>query len=359
MSAAAQYAYLNGRVSLFAGRLLSLDQINALIGQGSETAQPAPGAPQPEPRSLEAGVPEPGSITAQYVGDLDQNNVTILLKDLAVLIRPLSGASRDLLNYWAHRFELNNLKVLIRGKMAGQPQQMIEEQLLDMGHFTTVPLAELMQSDTSAELLRRLEQTPYAEIARQAHHLLEQGEQLFALDATLDRRYFAGLWRRGNVMDTASGPHLRAIIGSIIDRVNLVWLLRYRYSYNLPPAQAYYLLIPASHRLSSQQLQLLSQQATFEDALNNLPQPFAGQLAGARSITEVTLRLERESWRNAANALNRSAFNVARALGYMVLRERDLRRLRAIVRGHNMKMPPELIRAALGLGSGNESRIMH
>ncbi len=349
MSAAAHYAYLNGRVSQFAGRLLSLDQIHALIEQRAVGETAAPGSAQPSP----------GALITQYVGDLDQNNVTLLLRDLAVLIRPVAGAARDLLNYWAHRFELNNLKVLIRGRMAGQPQHVIEAQLLDMGHFTTLPIAELLQSDTSAELLRRLEQTPYAEIARQARHLLEQGEQLFALDAALDRRYFAGLWRRGNADEDGAGLHLRAIVGSIIDRVNLVWLLRYRYAYNLPPAQAYYLLIPASHRLSSQHLQQLSQQPSFEDAINNLPEPFAALLAGARNTTDVTLRLERESWRLAAHALYHSTFNVARALGYMVLRERDLRRLRAIVRGHDMKMTPAMIRAALGLGSADESTLLN
>ena len=41
----------------------------------------------------------------------------------------------------------------------------------------------------------------------------------------------------------------------MVDRVNLVWLLRYRFAYNLSPAQAYYLLIPASHRLLPQQMQ--------------------------------------------------------------------------------------------------------
>lgn len=344
MSAAAQYAYLNGRVSLLAGRLLKPGQLDALIAEGT------PGEPSPHPQ----GTP----LIAQYAGDLDQNNVTLLLRDLAVLIRPVSGAGRDLLNYWAHRFELNNLKVLIRGKMARQPQHLIEAQLLDMGHFTTLPVAELLQCDTSAELLRRLEQTPYAEIARQAHHLLDQGEALFALDAALDRRYFAGLWRRGAVDDGASGAHLRAIVGSVIDRVNLVWLLRYRYAYNLPPAQAYYLLVPASHRISGPQLQQLSQQPSFADAIGGLPEPFATMLAGASNTTEVTLRLERETWRIAAHALNHSTFNVARALGYMVLRERDLRRLRAIVRAHDMGVGSDMIRTALGLGAGGEPRVL-
>lgn len=331
---AAQYAYLHTRVSLYAGQLLGPDQLDAMIDR--PYGEDIHDAVQPD-------------ASAQYSGDLDQHNVTLLLGELAVLIRPLSGAPRELLGYWAHRFELGNLKTIIRGKMANQSQQAIEEQLLDMGAFTSLPIAELLQSDTTAELLRRLEQTPYAEIARQAHHLLEQGEALFALDAALDRRYFAGLARRGAAVGGTSGQLLRAIVGSITDRVNLVWLLRYRYAYNLPPAQAYYLLIPATHRLLPQQLQQLAQCASFEDAIASLPAPFDRILAGARNTTEVTLKLERETWRIAVNTLRHSSFNVARALAYMVLRERDLRRLRAIVRGRNMHMDATMIRAALGL----------
>ena len=329
----AQHAYLNTRVSLFAENLLDLEHIQALIDQ--------PSSPQPDIGAL----PESGSdsVSAQYAGDLDQNNVTILLRELAVLIRPLSGPSRDLLGYWAHRFELSNLKAIIRGKMTGLPQHAIEQQLLDMGSLTRLPTAELLQSDSPAELLRRLEQTPYADIVRQARRLLEQGEALFALDAAIDRRYYAGLSRRGSEIGS------RAVVGSIIDRVNLVWLLRYRFAYNLPPAQAYYLLIPASHRLSSQQLQQLAQSSTFEDAVANLPRPYDKLLAGVRNNTEATLRLEFETWRISENVLRHSSFNVARALAYMVLRERDLRRLRAIVRGRNLQAPLDLIRVALGL----------
>lgn len=334
----AQHAYLHARVSLFSQKLLRPEQIQALIDQ--------PGA---EPQTSNTTDYPAGSIVGQYTGDLDQSNVTILLRELAVLIRPLSGAARDLLGYWAHRFELSNLKAIIRGKMTALPQAAIEKQLLDMGGFTRLPTAELLQSDSPAELLRRLEQTPYADIARQARRLLEQGEALFALDAAIDRRYFAGLARRGNEIGNRPGQILCTVIGSIIDRVNLVWLLRYRFAYELPPAQAYYLLIPASQRLSSQQLQQLAQSATFADAIANLPRPYDSLLQGVRNSTEATLRLEFETWRIAENALRHSSFNVARALAYMVLRERDLRRLRAIVRGHNLRVPPDMIRVALGL----------
>ena len=334
---AAQFAYFDARVSLYARQLLDVRRLEAIIDHLYDENR-EDGFQSSEP--------------SHYTGELDQSNVTILLSELAVLIRPLSGAARELLGYWAHRFELGNLKTIIRGKMADKPRSLIEQQLQDMGAFTSLPVDELLQSDTPAELLRRLEQTPYAEIASRARHLLEQGEALFALDAALDRRYFAGLARRGRSTDSGPGQPLRDIVGCMVDRVNLVWLLRYRFAYNLSPAQAYYLLIPASHRLLPQQMQHLAQCASFEDALSSLSNPFDKILEGARNTTEVTLKMEMENWRIAENILRHSNFNVARALAYMMLRERDLRRLRAIACGRSMRMDGNAIRSALGIAEG-------
>jgi len=334
---AAEFAYLDARVNLYARQLLELDQINSLIER-------TPGEDAVE-------LSQPGALL-QDTDELDQHNVNILLGELAVLVRPLSGAPRALLGYWAQRFELGNLKTIIRGKMANQPRPLIEARLQDMAAFTRLPIDELLQSDTPAELLRRLERTPYAEMASRARRLLERGEALFALDAALDRRYFAGLARLSGATDSGPRQLLRELVGSIVDRVNLVWLLRYRYAYNLPPAQAYYLLIPASHRLLPPHMQQLAQCASFEDAITSLPSPFDNIVAGARNATDVTLRLEQESWRIAANVLRFSAFNVARALAYMLLRERDLRRLRAIARGRSMRLKGSVIRSALGIAEG-------
>lgn len=331
---AAQFAYFDARTSLYARQLISIPQLCEFIDHLYDDNRPG---------GFQSGE------SSQYTGELDQSNVTILLSELAVLIRPLTGAARELLGYWAHRFELGNLKTIIRGKMGDQSRSAIEQQLQDMGAFTSLPVEELLQSDTPAELLRRLEQTPYAEIASRARHLLEQGEALFALDAALDRRYFAGLARRSRSTDSGPGQPLRDIIGCMIDRVNLVWLLRYRFAYKLSPAQAYYLLIPASHRLLPQQMRQLAQCATFEDAMSSLVDPFDKILEGARNTTEVTLKLERENWRIAENILRHSNFNVARALAYMMLRERDLRRMRAIACGRSMRMDGGEIRSALGI----------
>ena len=87
----------------------------------------------------------------------------------------------------------------------------------------------------------------------------------------------------------------------------------------------------------------------FEEAIASLSSPFDRIAAGAGNTTEVTLLLEQENWRIAANILRHSSFNIARALAYMMLRERDLRRIRAIASGRSMNMEAAAIRSALGL----------
>jgi len=42
-------------------------------------------------------------------------------------------------------------------------------------------------------------------------------------------------------------------MANLIDRINLVWLLRYRFNYKLPPAQVYYLLVGSRYSLPGTQ----------------------------------------------------------------------------------------------------------
>jgi V/A-type H+-transporting ATPase subunit C len=140
-------------------------------------------------------------------------------------------------------------------------------------------------------------------------------------------------------------------MASIIDRTNLLWLLRYRFAYALPPAETYYLLIPTGYRLTGRDLLALSQLPTFEEVLQNLPEPFRRLLAPARNTTDVAVILEQEMARTAHSALRHAAFSLARVFAYLVLRETDLRRVRGILRGRHLQLSPDLIRRAVGVAA--------
>ncbi len=343
MRAISRYAYLNTRVSGMAAQLLSDHGVDDLIGkadgQDDRVLQAAGlGGWAPE-KSTDAGLP------------LEQQLIASLLADFAILVRALTGAPRRFFIYWACRFELRNLKAIVRGKMAGQPAAEIRRQLVDMGPYGRLPVDELLDTQDVAELLRRLEHTPFSAVAREARRIYEERRELFAMDAAVDRRYYAGLIEQVHSLDRGDRQQLDRLVGDIIDRTNLLWLLRYRFSYRLPPAQTYYLLIPAGDRLQGPLLQQLSRLETIEEVIMRLPQPFAGQLAGVTTAADATLILERNSWRMAETILRSRAFNLARVFAYLVLREKLLRQLRAVVKGRRLSLAPDLIRWAAGLAA--------
>lgn len=339
-----RYAYLDTRVSVMANRILPDERLHALIdlapGQEGDIFHAAAltGLRLDEPS-------EPPS-------SLEQRLITLLMSDFVIFVRALSGAAREFLLYWAYRFELSNLKAILRGKMTNQNVQAIRDQLVDMGPFAHLPIDDLLRTDDVAEMLRQLEGGPFSNIARQARRIYEEHRDLFALDAAVDRRYFEALSKHADAAEHGRERPLRGLVGGIIDRYNLVWLLRYRFSYRLSPAEAYYLLIPASHRLGSRQLLALSRLGSLEEVIRHLPSPFAKWLEGARTASDVAQILDREGWRQAQSMLRRRPSSLARVFAYLVLRDRDLRRLRAVIKGKRLKMPVDLIREAAFLAAG-------
>jgi len=115
-----------------------------------------------------------------------------VLDDCEILARPLadsSGFSDPLgTSHGAVQSQSHS------ARQTGRPVHTdIRVDLLDAGLFTTLPVEQLLRTEDFSELLRLLEATQFADIARQARVAFETEHDLFAVDATVDRRYFNGL----------------------------------------------------------------------------------------------------------------------------------------------------------------------
>ena len=341
MTVAARYAYVHGRVSGMAKGLLSRAELGAMLA--------LPAGKEQEIWERVGFQERPSDPTDRGLRSLEQDLITVLLGDLDVLVRAVAGTARSFLIYWAYRFELSNLKTILRGKMTGLSPAVIRTHLVEMGPFARLPVETLLNTEDVTELLWQLDGTPFYDIAFHARRIHEERHDLFALDAAVDRRYFARLNALANQVVGGQGGALHALVGDIIDRLNLLWLLRYRFTYGLAPADTYYLLIPASYWISRGDLARLSQLMSFEDVIAELPIPYRELLAGVTDITRVTQRLERQAWRRAEAILHGSTFNDGRTFAYLILRERDLFQVRAIVKGKRMNLDQGLIRMAAEL----------
>lgn len=332
-------AYLNTRVSLYASRLWQGEHFDALLR-----------APNAEMVNVlaERGLPQlAAGYGSQDPLSLEQRIIAQTLDETRVLIRPLSGEERNFLTYWTARFEVTNVKTLLRGKMTGERPAQLLSRLTPMGSFGRLDNQALAHVEDVGELLRRLEAGPYAGIVRHAKRAFEQSHDPFNLDAALDRGYYEGLAQRASLLEKSAGAGFRGLMANLIDRINLVWLLRYRFNYNLPPAQVYYLLVASRYNLTSVRLRGLAALGSLEAVLAELPPEWRVRLASASDIPAVFAVMERTATEHAEKILKSNAAAISRAFAYLILRERDLRAVRAVLRGRHLGLPGADIRFAL------------
>ncbi|MDO9468719.1 MAG: V-type ATPase subunit [Thiobacillus sp.] len=336
-------AYLNTRVSLYADRLWPDAALDALISETDDAVANTlnqGGLPQ-----LAAGYAK--SERQQDARSLEQRLIAQILDETRVLIRPLTGPARSFLSFWTARFEISNVKTLLRSKMTGERPATVLARLIPMGAFGRLDNQDLAHAEDVGELLRRLEAGPYASIVRHARRAFELSRDPFTLDAALDHGYYEGLTLRAQPLEDTVGAPFRSLMANLIDRINLVWLLRYRFNYKLPPAQVYYLLVGSRYSLPGTRLQELAALDSVEAVLAALPAAWQVKLSGIADIPGVFARMEQAAAEQALRVLRSSAPDIARAFAYLILRERDLRAIRAVLRGRHLGLAEADIRLAL------------
>ena len=331
-------AYLHARVSAQAGHLLSSADARQLPHLDLEQIGRRFG--------LEAMLDESISASARNRA-VERALIRTLMQELSLLIRPMDGGTRELVLYWARKFELYNLKALIRGKLSGLNEQAIEDNLYDVPDALALPHKALLRTESVLELLRQLEQSPYRVIAGQARQVFEERHEPFALEATIDQSYYAGLLKRVRQLEDVDRREMQRVVGLILDQLNLVWLLRYRFSYGLSASETYYQLVPSFRKLHRNVLLELVNMSEFEKVIQALPHPLEQVLDGTTSTVEVESRMETHNAGELRKVLRDSPSSVSRALAYLVLRELDLKKLFAAIQGKILQLDPLLLKFAV------------
>jgi V/A-type H+-transporting ATPase subunit C len=274
---------------------------------------------------------------------LEQSLASTLVNEALQLMHAMESSQREFVRHWLRRLELINLKLVLRAKFAARESLEASGSLLDLGPLETLPVEELARTESVEELLRRLESSPYAAMARQARKAYQEGADLFAAEAMLDTHYYHQLVLHARRLSGKAGNQTRALLADWLDQVNLVSLLRFRLDYRLEAPQAYFLLAPGGHLLPPSLLQRLAQQETLEQFLGLLPASLQQWLEGADRIETVEQRMITRVRRHARRLLRRRNPGMSRAFAWLYLREQQLQLVHTVLKGHLLGLPPELI----------------
>lgn len=341
MCSAASQAYLHTRVSAMATRLLAPDLVARMARM--------PLAELAERFRLPAIAEDEHSVRSRSRAT-EQSLIQLLLAELQILGRPMHAAERAIVLAWGRKYALFNLKALIRGKLHALDQQEIRDNLFELPAGMGLHDQDLLRAENVLELLRQLEAGPYSLIARQAREIYEQRREPFALEAAIDQSYYVGLSHRILALRDDNLAPLRRLIGAELDRIDLLWLLRFRFSYRLSPSETFYQLVPSMRLLQRERLLQLVNMESIEQTIAALPAPLNARLADCTTVIQVQRQMGRLMAQEAHHTLRQSRSAVARALAYLMLRERDLLLLFALIQGRLLGLPDATIDMALDIG---------
>ncbi len=241
------------------------------------------------------------------------------------------GATRSLLVAYGRRFELANLKTVLRARHHEVPWERGAAFLTPLRH-TRLPWRALFEAPTTEAVARRLEGTPFGPPLLTV--LEQHGDAApFRFEVALDLAYFQDLVRRIERLGGRDGRRARTFVGDWIEVENLSWAFRYRRLAGLTPEETInYTLHRAFHAGLDAVRRVVTGSTVAEEAarLGYAIDPEAPE-------DEALAALERSAGQRRADAAEHlflgAPFDVGAPLALLALRETEVRDLVTLIEG--------------------------
>jgi len=257
------------------------------------------------------------------------------------LVRYLPGAARKLVSWYNRRFEIENLKTILRSVHYGLDPRRAARSLIPLrsnaetgagaspGHWEA-----LLEAGSVAAVMEQLRRSPYATPLEQAAERYRQEQRLFPIEVGLDLFYFRRLVQLIEALKGSDAAQAMLFLGRWIAAQNLIWAYRYRIYGGMSPEE---ILNYTLHRACGTGLETLRRVvlgAPLTGEAQRLGFRIPPGLSEIQSLSQIELQVERERYRRAAAAVGRPLFDLGGALAFLLLLDAEVRDLAVIVEGN-------------------------
>lgn len=184
-----------------------------------------------------------------------------------------NGPYKKIIKIFFMRFEIEDLKAILRAKYINKSNEKLRNFLMARGRLNSLNYDKLISAKSVEEVINRLQGTVYYKhIAPLAKHLKEDG--LFRIETTLDFVYFSLMRKNIPKLNKEDRQILEKVIGTESDLLNIQWIFRGKFYYNLNPEQLLIYTIYNGYKVNREKLKALCYAKTeseFYDILDDLP----------------------------------------------------------------------------------------
>ena len=278
-----------------------------------------------------------------------------LVREICGFLKHLNGAGAELLSWMLVRFQVENMKVLVRAFLNRAPLETPEEYLLSLPHDLTLDDQALLAAESLEKFVESLPSGAPRKSLRRALGIYQDHPRRFFLEAALDRGYFQELLDKVEPLSDEDREVVKPIVLQEVDAFHLMLVVRGKFHYDLTaellsplhvrrsgiPSERFSAMLAAADVLSA---------ATFAvgRAIDALP---SERGSGEASQTVDPSTLEALAWRRylrlSNRAFRRSHMGLAAVVGYVGIRRVEVANLITLSEEIRSSAVAENIRARL------------
>ncbi len=344
------YGYANARIRGMKSHLLSRSFLDELIA-----AQDLGQFIQPLMDTEYAADLDEALIRGRDAAAVDEALKHNMVRTYQKVLGFLNEEAAFILSTLLGRWDVFNLKTIVRGKQMHLVQGEIEEGLLAAGQLSSVDLSALAQAEDIKALvdLASTWGLPYAHALREGYARFMASSDLAQLELALDR-YYAEWARERLHRSKANIATARKILGIQVDTMNLVTMLRFQKAdhESFKPEEYFLQGGTAIHLPLYVELSSLSDVDQVLDRLRGTPygkllDEVAVKFIEANSISVFERALEDYLTRKALTMGIGDPLGIGVGIAYLWAKQNEITNLRIIVKGKSVGMPLERVRGEL------------
>ena len=341
----APFAYVNARVRSMESRLLDEHKLNELIESAGMTEF--------------IGLLEDTEY-GPYISDASNDAMGIekaLNTHLAHVYQTLSeispSKSRKILKLFEKRFDVQNIKTLLRAKYVGLDAEETFKLIIPLGTIPENKLRELCETKAIEEVVNGLEGTEYSKILSNELATYEQTGKLISVELALDKYILENLWKSVGIEGT-NEDIFKEFVGAIIDIENLKVILRGKAD-GLSSENILNYILNVGYELAPWKLKELAESESIEGVISSLEGTKYGTIISenleeydkTKSVYVFEKALDKYLAKIGKNLSLRQPFGVGPVIGLITSKEQEIKNLKIIIKGKIEGLPSNQIRELL------------
>jgi V/A-type H+-transporting ATPase subunit C len=335
------FAYINARVRAMRSRLLEAGRMEELLGTPSFGAFLQALGATPYGLALQEALARRSGI--QAVDEALARNFSATTQK----IRSFGdGKSKALIETLLLRWDLANVRAVLRGKHTGRSEQEIMASVMPAGLLTEVALRELARQPDIPAVAGTLEalEHPFALPVAEGLRDYLQDQDLLALEMHVERYYaehVLAVARGGGHNETV----LRELVQAEIDSLNVKTAVKLvRLEEPLPAADRRRFFVPGGAIVTDDIFLLLSEPETAPQGWRALGAHGFPLDAPQGDLTEFEKTLDLLLTRGTARLYLGDPLGIEIVVGYLALKYNEVVNLRLIARSKQLGIPRDLVR---------------